>query len=380
MQSLGNVETTGLASLTFFDFVTGDILYITGEAQNIVGDEAKAIMPRINVLTTVDVTGFVYVANALPVRQEKGSVVEASPYSPPVRFLAGEKRLESSLDDVSVTLKNIELYAPDLATFTFDASKLISIKPGQHAILDLSSFVGKPSYQHMAHQGLEASLNDDSIRTWTVSSSHPIDTLTFEITMKEKHLGTITGKLFHLARTLSERRPELLADTTPLGITAGLVGVGGDFILPTRAHKLLLVAGGIGVTPFLSMLSAIASSTSDESWDVILVVSTREPQIFQKLLSKAVQSGSNIHVSVHIFVSKNHGLLQTSDVSGDVCTETHAQDVLHEGRLNTDFFSTIEDIRERKAFVCGPLPFEAMVVNGLQDVGVDGIERENFAY
>ena len=378
MQSLGNVEATGLASLTFFDFVTGDILYITGEARNIVGDEAKNIMPRVNVLTTIDVKGFVYVANALPVRQKNGSAIEASPYSPPVRFLAEEKRLESSLEDVNVTLKNIQLFAPDLATFTFDASKLISIKAGQHIILDLSSFVGKPSYQHMAHQGLEASLNDDSIRTWTVSSSHPTDTLTFEITMKEKHLGAITGKLFDLARALSQKRPELLADTTPLGITAGLVGIGGDFTLPAQAHKLLLIAGGIGVTPFLSMLSAITSSTSDESWDVLLVISLREPQVYQKLLGKVIQSKSNIHLSVHIFISGTRGLLQTSD-GADVCANTHEQ-VLHEGRLNAGFLKSIEDVRERKVFVCGPLPFESMVVYGLQDVGVDGVSRENFAY
>ena len=379
MQSLGNVEATGLASLTFFDFVSGDILYITGEAQNVVGDEAKTIMPRVNVLTTIDVRGFVYVANALSVRQKKGSAIEASPYSPPVRFLAEEKRLESSLEDVNVTLKSIQLFAHDLATFTFDASKLISIKPGQHVILDLSSLVGKPSYQHMAHQGLEASLNDDSIRTWTVSSSHLTDTHTFEITMKEKHLGAITGKLFHLARAMSSKRPELLADTTPLGITAGLVGIGGDFTLPARVHKLLLVAGGIGVTPFLSMLGAITSSTSDESWNVILVISTREPQIYQKLLSKAMQSKSNIHLSVHIFISGARGLPQTSDSADDVCANTHEQ-VLHEGRLNPGFFRSIEDVRERKAFVCGPLPFETMVIDGLRDMGVDGVERENFAY
>ena len=44
MDSLGNIATTPLASLTFANFVTGDILYITGEAKTLISTEAEALM------------------------------------------------------------------------------------------------------------------------------------------------------------------------------------------------------------------------------------------------------------------------------------------------------------------------------------------------
>jgi hypothetical protein len=73
MTSLGNIEATPLASLTFVDFVSGDILYLTGDAENLVGPAAHDIMPLQKTLTTVFVTGYTLVRDALPVRQRSGT-------------------------------------------------------------------------------------------------------------------------------------------------------------------------------------------------------------------------------------------------------------------------------------------------------------------
>ena len=372
MQSLGNVDATPLASLTFFDFVTGDILYLTGNAKNVVGEEAQAIMPRINIVTTVETTGFVYVTNALAVRQKPDSTVERSPYSPPVRFLAEEiGSSELALDDVSATITRIKLHTPSVATFSFEASKPIAIKPGQHAIIDFSSFSAKEEYQHMAHEGYEASLNDDSMRTWTVSSAHPSLTRTFDLTIKEKKYGAVTGKLFHIAKLLTQKRPELMDDTMPLGINVGLVGIGGDFVLPAKPSKLLLVAGGIGVTPFLSMLKAVAARDTSENWDITLIISTREPRLAAELVAAALggESRSNVCLELHIFSSAS---VLSLDFPG----------TLHAGRPSLSFFHTIEDVRYRTIFVCGPPAFEGTVMKGLESAGADpaSISRENFAY
>jgi ferredoxin-NADP reductase len=372
MQSLGNVDATPLASLTFFDFVSGDILYITGNAKNIVGPDAQSIMPRINVVTTVETTGYVFVKNALAVRQKPGSGIERSPYSPPIRFLAEETHASDvSLDDVSVTLTRIKLHTSNVATFTFTSSQPVAIKPGQHAIIDLTAFSGKEAYQHMAHEGLEASLNDDCTRTWTVSSSHSSHTQTFDLTMKEKRHGAITGKLFNIARTLSERRPELMENTAPLGITVGLVGIGGQFTLPTNSSKLLLVAGGIGITPFLSMLNSVATSEAEETWDIILIISTREPRLAAQLISTALgpDPQTKVRLTLHIFTSQT---LPSLDF----------QATLHAGRPNLPFYRSIQYLQDRTIFVCGPTAFEETVIQGLQGAGADSesILRENFAY
>ena len=372
MQSLGNVDATPLASLTFVDFVNGDLLYITGNARNIVGPAAQAIMPRVNIVTTIETTGYIFVANTLTVRQKPGSSVERSPYSPPVRFLAEEKPLSDiSFEDVSVSLTRIKLYTPSVAAFTFMSSKPVAIKPGQHAIIDMTAFSGKEAYQHMAHEGFEASLNDDCTRTWTVSSAHSSTTQTFELTIKEKTHGAVTGRLFNMARALAEHRPEFMDNTTPLGITVGLNGIGGQFILPTKRTKLLLVAGGIGLTPFLSMMNSIVAYETGEPWDVILIISTREPGLSVELIQTTLDTdpSPNIRLTLHIFTSQTWAL-------------STPRATLHMGRLNASFFRTIEDVQERTVFVCGPDAFEETVINGLEDAGVDkaSISRENFTY
>lgn len=168
MNSLGNVQATPLAGLTILDYETGDVLYVTGHARNVLGKEAQSIMPRTNLLTLVSVTGYSFVRDALPVRQVPGSSVIPSPYSPPVRYLAEEKPTTSSAGDTSLTLARIQLHSTDLATFHFTPSVPVSVRPGQAAIIDMSSFVGARGYQHMV-AGDESSLNDDGVRTWTVS-------------------------------------------------------------------------------------------------------------------------------------------------------------------------------------------------------------------
>ncbi len=47
--------------MAFPNYITGDILYVTGTADNLLGEEAAAIMPACNLITVVTITGFVYI-------------------------------------------------------------------------------------------------------------------------------------------------------------------------------------------------------------------------------------------------------------------------------------------------------------------------------
>lgn len=164
MTSLGNILSDSHVGLAFPAFETGDILYVTGEATNLVGEEAAEVMPRANVITLVKVTGYIFVKDALPFRQPPGSN-EPSPYSPPIRFLAEEHDI-TSVHDIKATLKRFEPHSDDLATFVFEASAPPKVIAGQYAVVDLTPLIGNQGYQHMARRGDEATLNDDGIRTW----------------------------------------------------------------------------------------------------------------------------------------------------------------------------------------------------------------------
>jgi hypothetical protein len=83
--SLGNIEASRSVGVTIVSFTPGDILYTTGLAENLVGPSVVKIMARHRAITSMQVTAFVFVRDALPVRQQPGTTVERSPYSPNVR-------------------------------------------------------------------------------------------------------------------------------------------------------------------------------------------------------------------------------------------------------------------------------------------------------
>ncbi|GJE99799.1 hypothetical protein PsYK624_160700 [Phanerochaete sordida] len=381
MSSLGNIETTHVAGVTIVDFVTGDILYLTANARTVLGQEAQDIMPRQNILTLVEVTGYTFIRDALPVRQRTGTSPTRSPYSPPVRLLAEEEAAGSKHlgDDSLVTLTRVQIHSDDLATFTWESSQPIPIQPGQTAVLDFSDVVGKAQYQTM-NPSNPSSLNDDRVRTWTVSSAHlaPEGTTTFDLTMREQPNGFITGVLFTLARRLAEARPDFLEDTRPLGLAVKLVGIAGSFVLPPAPApgapyaRMLWLAGGIGVTPFLSMLAALARSHAQA--DVVLALATREPAVLMPLLAAALEGGApGLRVALHFFT--NETVPPFSAGVGPAVDVT-----VHRGRIDGAFLAGVEDIAERKAYLCGPQAFEQAMVKVLGERGVTDVVRESFEY
>ncbi|KAJ7162199.1 hypothetical protein C8R46DRAFT_1353202 [Mycena filopes] len=397
MTSLGNIEATPLASLTFIDFVTGDILYLTGDAQNLVGADALKLMPFQKTLTTVYVTGYTLVRDALPVRQRNGTPVQKSQYSPPIRLLAEEAppvTLFKQAEEPTALLSKVDLHNPSIATFTWDSSVDLQIKPGQAIILDMSPLVGVPAYRHMA-PNKPTSVNDDSIRTWTVSSSHPPSgTRSFSLTMREKEGGAVTGPLLAIARKLDALMPQAMADSRPLALRVKIVGVTGDFFLPPdptpssisddelglmtpltappSAKKMLWIAGGIGVTPFLSMLKALGNTTQ---WDIRFLLATREPEVLVPLVAEALAAGGSrpAGLSLEVF-SKGKNIPDVDPGIGLVLRR-------HVGRMPLEFFHPAE-LEGREVYLCGSPDFEKAVLAALERAGVPetAVKREGFEY
>ncbi|KAJ7028575.1 hypothetical protein C8F04DRAFT_63101 [Mycena alexandri] len=393
MTSLGNIEATPLASLTFVDFASGDILYLTGDAQNLVGSDALKLMPFQKTLTTIYVTGYTLVRDALPVRQRNGTSAEKSPYSPPIRLLAEEAppvSLFKQADEATALLSRVDLHNPSIATFTWDSSVDLQIKPGQAIIMDMSPLVGVPAYRHMA-PGKPTSVNDDSIRTWTVSASHPSNPRSFSVTMREKQGGAVTGPLLAIARKLDALMPQAMSDSRSLNLRVKIVGVTGDFILPSDStpsigdselglivpltmpsvKKLLWVAGGIGLTPFLSMLKAFGSSGNTTQWDIRFVLATSEPDVLVPLVAEAFgEGGSRVSLTLEVFSKKD-----IPDVDKGIVLRRHV------GRMPPDFFHPPE-LEGREVYLCGSPDFEKAALGALETGGTPktAVRREGFEY
>ncbi|KAF8877521.1 hypothetical protein BD779DRAFT_1448492 [Infundibulicybe gibba] len=390
MTSLGNIESTSLASLTFVSFTTGDVLYLTGTAENLCGPDAQALMPFQNALTTVYLTGYTFVRDALTVRQRAGTLPQPSPYSPPIRLLAEEGTGISTLfkeqEPITALLTRVDIHSSTIATFTWESSTALKIIPGQAVILDFTSLLGKQQYQHMAAYK-PSSVNDDRLRTWTVSRTS--GKRNFSLTMREKTNGVVTGALFSIARKVAQLKPEALRDTRPLNLTVRVAGVTGAFTLPDSEAtigngelglvvpqaslqppqpQLLWVAGGIGVTPFLAMLDDLRKA--ERTRDIHLVLATREPEIFIPMILELIPHDSHHRVTFDVF----------SNNTSEHPAHPNVSLTQHAGRIPQTFWDGL--CISGDVFVCGPESFEKDIWQALTAVGVDAakIKTEGFEY
>lgn len=225
----------------------------------------------------------------------------------------------------------------------------------------------------MARVGQETQLNDDGIRTWTVSSPHASGpTRSFSVTLALKDSGLITPRLFNLASAFDtasgHKTNGSIASLGLLNTKLPLVGVSGGFTLPSDSTRFLWIAGGIGITPFLSMLGA--APTSATPWDVTLIVSTREPDVIVKLVHEAIGS-SNSHVQLVLLCTSGPPAVQQEGVA------------YHPGRITVDILNNLNlDMDGREIMVCGPVAFEKIAIDGLGRLGVSTarIQTESFNY
>ncbi|KAB8262774.1 oxidoreductase FAD-binding protein [Aspergillus pseudonomiae] len=245
-QTLGNLQTTPLAGFVFPDFETGNALYLTGQTEIFVGKEAAALLPRSNLAVRVTVTAARYVEKSLAFRGVAGA---KSPYNPSVRYLATEKASPAAIGDekssVTAMLVKKELLTPTICRFRFqisDPSKIGAWVPGQYATLSFQEELDM-GYSHMKDDD-PSSINDDYVRTFTISS-YPVHNRSTEFEITARKHGNVTNYLF---RT-NERA----------GLEVPLKGFGGDFYLkaPSEHDKLPFIAGGIGITPLLAQLPGI---------------------------------------------------------------------------------------------------------------------------
>lgn len=377
LSSLGNIESSGLAGLTIVSFTTGDVLYLTGKAENHVGPAALKIMARHASIMTLKATGYTLVRDALPVRQQPGTFVERSPYSPKIKYLVEEMGSEaSSSESHKARLQEAIQLSSDLAIFKFkvttdSGAPGLKMRPGQAIALDFMDWMGPPRYQHMADSAPE-SINDDRVRTWTVSSAHEGQNATcFELTMRKMPGGAVTGALFSI---LENNPANQVGHSVKLdgSAYAEIVGITGDFFMRSDKLNVLWVAGGIGITPFLAMLHALEERGPAAKGDILMVLATREPDVMLQLIQPSLaRMPPTVKVNIEIFTSACKLDMAAFDGANLKVT-------VHPGRVGPAYWDGVP--KNKEVFICGPNGFGDLVVDGLQASGIQPsqIHREGF--
>jgi NAD(P)H-flavin reductase len=263
-QSLGNMTLEPKAGFCFVDFETGDCLYVTGTTEILFGKDAAGVMPRSNLAVRVTITAARLVASVLPFR---GNTGEYSPYNPVVRYLASEQangRTEApNSNEITAKLLTQTPLTPTISRFKFALSNATTYTAGQYVTIDVSDHMDL-GYSHMREDD-PRSLNDDFVRTFTVSSPpglppHPSKRLAddeFEFTIRK--VGVVTEFLFKHGLSPAAKGSEL---------EIGIKGFGGSFVVEQNEDNsaVAFIAAGVGITPLMPCLPSLKLSNLRLFW------------------------------------------------------------------------------------------------------------------
>jgi len=147
------------------------------------------------------------------------------------------------------------------------------------------------------------------------------------------------------------------ADVVKEGDILNVKAPTGHFFLDmTKTNPVVLIAGGVGITPMLCMANAIAASGSKrEAWFFFGVRNRRE-HIHKAELEKLAAENDNIHL--HVCYSKPGG----PDVKG--------RDYQHEGRVGIELLKELLPSNNFEYYLCGNGAFMKSITDGLEAWGV----------
>ena len=198
----------------------------------------------------------------------------------------------------------------------------IDFKPGQFLFI---RFLDAPGISREWHPFSIASSSTDS-----------------DITVVIKSLGDYTAQLHNL----------------PSGTTAEIEGAYGMFSYRSYSNKnQIWIAGGIGITPFLSMARSLPQD-GQYNIDLYYSVRTASEVIEWQTLAELAQAHSG-HFRVFPFVSEQQ-----------------------KGRLSADFIESIGgSVTGKDVYICGPAPMMKALRQQFKDKGTPGtnIHTEEFS-
>lgn len=269
-QTLGNLQVKPLVGMVIPDFENGNVIYLTGRTKTLVGAQASAYLPHTKLAIHIAVDRVIFVADGLPFR---GEAIDFSPYNPPVRLLLNETLAvdghcavpiapEKKEPIATAVLLGRQELSPSVARFSFtlkpatnsDASQL-RWQAGQYLTLDFGPELDV-GWSHMRDDDPQ-SLNDDFIRTFTISSPSPppprsdpskLTPSPVSVDLTLRRHGPVTSFLWrHNLRV-------------PLEIPVLSFGGDKDFrvYLPRDmsgevvSQESIFIASGVGITPMLA--------------------------------------------------------------------------------------------------------------------------------
>ena len=247
-------------------------------------------------------------------------------------------------EDTSLTISKVEKENEDTTTISFsgpDMERFKNRKPGQYASIRIFKD-GEWSAPH----------------PFTLSSAPGEDSLRMTI----KKSGAFTS-------TIPDIQPG-----TPIQCN----GPFGQFCKDIDASKeIVMIAGGVGITPFLSVLRHFKETGADN--EITLFWANKTPQdAFAAQELEELTKTLKLHV-VHAYSRVAPGDQQPAPVFDD----DRPGKISHEyGRLNRGVFERHNTSANASFYLCGPLEMQQTVLSELSQSGVDPstVDKEAFVF
>ena len=177
-------------------------------------------------------------------------------------------------------------------------------------------------------------------RNYSISSAP--DSRSYRISVKREPMGIASGWLHDAVRP---------------GTRLKVAAPAGDFVLPEEAPRpVVLLSGGVGVTPLLSMLHAVAARPGAAAHFIHGTLSGATHALGEEARALAAASGGRITASTFYEAPR------PEDVAG--------RDYDEAGRITPDWLRTNTPLAGADYYLCGPRPFLRDFAAALTALGV----------
>ncbi len=327
--TLGNFIKNPKAGLVFPDFETGDVLQLTGDAEVILDSKEAEAFEGAERVWTFKPRKIVLRKNALPLRWSFGE------YSPNSLMTGSWQEAEARLE----AQENLMKWRPFRVSKIKRESSVIKsfwLEPA-----DGGGIVRHKAGQHLPIKLAIAGENKEILRTYTLSLA-PSDSA-YRISVKRDGLAS-----------------SYLHDKVNVGDLIEARAPQGNFVADPRAERpAVMLAAGVGITPFIAMLRDMAFEGH------------RTRKMRQAWLFQAART-----LEERAFDTELNGILERSEGAFRLIrtlSETDEPRNIQKGlqaRISVDMLKAVLPFDDYDFFICGPSGFMETIYNGLRDMNI----------
>jgi len=129
----------------------------------------------------------------------------------------------------------------------------------------------------------------------------------------------------------------------------------GEFVLQETQRPVVLISGGVGITPLQAMLETIVGQSASREVNFVHGALDEEHHAFKDKLNNLTEAGK---VKAHIFYENINAKMQAHQQSA------------HQGVINIEAIKAHLPLSEAEFYICGPLAMMKAVYQQLKDLQV----------